>query len=47
MVGAGGEFFFFFKAITVGSTKVRLIYHRSFEENVPEIDSFEINIIIQ
>ena len=46
-IGAGGMEIFRFKAIAVGRSGVKLIFHRPFEQNVPPIKTFEVTVIIK
>jgi inhibitor of cysteine peptidase len=46
-IGAGGMEIFRFKAIAVGRSGVKLIFHRPFEQNVPTIKTFEVTVIIK
>jgi len=36
-----------FEAAGAGKTALKLIYHRSFEPNVPPLKTFEANIVVQ
>ena len=45
--GGNGIFTFNFKALQAGVTHLRLIYHRSFEKNVPPERIFEVILDIQ
>jgi inhibitor of cysteine peptidase len=47
LLGTGGTFTFTFTAIKTGPTKLRLIYHRSFEKDTPPAQVFEVNVEIQ
>jgi inhibitor of cysteine peptidase len=44
LVGSGGRTTFQFEAIEAGSTRLRLIYHRSFEKDVPPASTFDLNV---
>lgn len=46
LAGAPGEFSFSFKALRPGDTVLRLIYHRTFEPDVPPLDEFSITVHI-
>ena len=43
-LGAPATQLFYFQAINLGETKIKLIYHRSWEKEKVPADSFEINI---
>ena len=45
--GSGGNTIFRFKAVEVGETSLKLIYHRPFEKEKPPINSFETKIIVK
>jgi inhibitor of cysteine peptidase len=45
--GAGGAMTLPFEAAGAGKTTLKLIYHRSFEPNVPPLKTFEANIVVQ
>jgi len=42
--GAGGRFTFRLYPIAKGSTRVKLVYRRSWEKNVPPIETFSVDI---
>jgi inhibitor of cysteine peptidase len=44
--GSGGTTMFAFQTIAVGQTLLRLIYHRTWEEDTPPLKTFEITITI-
>jgi len=47
LVGSGGNFVFSFQGATSGKTKLRFIYHRTFEKNVAPVKSFEVMVIVK
>lgn len=47
LVGAGGVFTFRFKAKAAGSTAVHFIYYRSFEPDVPPIETFDVTVNVR
>jgi len=47
LVGSGGKFAFTFLGAATGKTKLRIIYHRTFEKNVAPAKTFEIKVIVQ
>lgn len=47
LTGSGGRYVFTFKALKMGATKVRLIYHRPFEKGVPPKRTFEVSVNIR
>lgn len=46
-MGSGGIEVIKFHAIAAGKSEVKLIYHRSFEPNVPPLKIFDVNVIIK
>ncbi len=46
-IGSGGMEIIKFHAIAAGTSSVRLIYHRSFELNIPPLKTFEVTVIIK
>jgi predicted secreted protein len=46
-IGSGGMEIIKFHAIAAGTSSVRLIYHRSFELNMPPLKTFEMTVIIK
>ncbi len=46
LVGAGGEMLMWFVPLQKGSTTLRLIYHRSWEKEIPPVQTFEIDLEI-
>lgn len=47
LIGAGGVYTFKFKTQNSGSTILKLIYIRSFEQDVPPADTFEIEVKVE
>jgi inhibitor of cysteine peptidase len=47
VVGSGGTTTFHFEAAAAGSTTVKLIYHRTFEKDVPPVQTFEVTVTVQ
>jgi inhibitor of cysteine peptidase len=47
LVGAGGMFTFRFRARAAGSTTLNLIYYRSFEPDVPPIETFDVTVNVR
>ncbi len=47
LIGAGGVYTFTFKAAAPGTTPLKLIYYRSFEEGVPPVETFEVNVNVE
>jgi inhibitor of cysteine peptidase len=47
LTGSGGKFIFSFRAATTGATRLHLIYHRTFEKNVPPLKIWEATVIIK
>ena len=43
-LGSGGEFTFTYLAAGEGQVKLRLIYHRSFEQDVPPLEEYTLNV---
>ncbi len=46
-LGAGGTMTLQFKASQPGTYPLRLIYHRTFEPNVPPLKSFEVVVVVE
>lgn len=46
-LGSGGIVTLRFKAMQPGNIKLKLIYHRTFEKNVPPIKSYEIGLVVE
>jgi len=46
-LGSGGVEVIKFHAIAAGKSEVKLIFHRSFERNVPPLNTFEVTVIIK
>lgn len=46
-LGSGGEFRFTFTAAAPGETELTLIYHRSFEQDVPPKRTFSVKVVIE
>ena len=46
-LGSGGIVTLRFKAVQPGNMKLKLIYHRTFEKNVPPIKSYEIGLVVE
>ena len=46
-VGASGTIVLTFKAITAGQTTLHLDYKRSWEENVPPAQTFEVTVVVK
>ncbi len=47
LVGGGGVFTFRFKAKAADSTAVHFIYYRSFEPDVPPIETFDVTVNVR
>ena len=47
LIGAGGKITLQFEAVAPGQTVLKLIYHRTFEKDVPPIKTFEVTVIVQ
>jgi inhibitor of cysteine peptidase len=45
-LGSGGIMTLRFKADHQGTTDLKLIYHRTFEPNVPPLRTFEVKVIV-
>ena len=46
-IGAGGMEIIKFHAIAAGKSVVKLIFHRSFERDIPPLKTFEVTVIIK
>ena len=47
LVGASGVLILHFEAIGRGETPLNLVYHRSWEEDVPREETFEISVVVK
>jgi inhibitor of cysteine peptidase len=47
LIGSGGKETLTFKAVAPGRTVIRLIYHRSFERNMPPARTYELTVIVR
>ena len=43
-LGSGGEFIFTYRAVGAGQTDLRLIYHRSFEQDTPPLEEYTLTV---
>ena len=46
-LGSGGIITLRFKAMQPGNMKLKLIYHRTFEPNVPPLQSYEFGLVVE
>ncbi|MDI6773593.1 MAG: protease inhibitor I42 family protein [bacterium] len=46
-IGSSGVFTLRFKAIRHGEVQLKLIYHRTFEPNVPPLRTFEVRLVVR
>ncbi|HSB66349.1 MAG TPA: protease inhibitor I42 family protein [Anaerolineales bacterium] len=46
-IGAGGTYTFRFNAVAKGQVTLKLVYHRSFEANMPALKSCELTIKVK
>jgi len=46
-IGSGGMEIIKFHAFASGTSEVRLIFHRPFEQNIPPLKTFEVTVIIK
>jgi inhibitor of cysteine peptidase len=47
IVGSGGTTTFNFEGAKAGTTSIKLIYHRTFEQGVPPVQTFEVKVTVQ
>ena len=47
MVGAGGTYYFVFKAAGKGNAKIHLEYKRSWEKNNPPASVYDLNVVVE
>jgi inhibitor of cysteine peptidase len=47
LVGSGGINTWTFKAVGSGETHLTLIYHRSFEKDIPPLEMFDLDIVVK
>lgn len=45
--GGGGKYTFRFEAASSGETRLRLIYHRPFEKDVPPIEVYKLMLVVE
>jgi inhibitor of cysteine peptidase len=46
-LGAGGRVIYFFEPVAVGQGQLKLIYHQSFNPDVPPAQTFEITVVVK
>lgn len=46
-LGSGGVYIFSFKALDAGKTTLELVYHRTFEKNVPPLQTFTLTVTVR
>jgi len=46
-MGSGGVVTLRFKAVQEGRMKLKLVYHRTFEPNVPPVKSFDVDLVVE
>ena len=46
-IGAGGMEIIKFHAIAAGTSPLKLIFHRTFEQNIPPLKTFEVTVLIK
>jgi inhibitor of cysteine peptidase len=47
LVGAGGKTTYTFEATATGEMKLKLVYHRAWETDVPPVQEFEVTIVVK
>ncbi len=47
LLGAGGTQTFRFKTVGSGSAELKLVYHRSWETNVPPLQVFDLKVVVR
>lgn len=47
LIGSGGEFTYTFEAVQSGTTTIKLIYHRSWEKDIPPEQEFAITVDVK
>ena len=47
LIGSGGMFKFTFKAAAPGTSSVKLVYHRPWEEDVEPLEVFEVTVNVK
>ena len=47
LVGAGGAQTFRFKAAEAGEIELKLLHHRSWEEDVEPLDTFTVQVVVR
>jgi inhibitor of cysteine peptidase len=46
LVGAGGTVTYHFKAAGIGTTTLKLVYHRSWEKDKPPAKTFQVTVVV-
>ncbi len=47
LIGSGGVNTYTFKAVGSGNTQLSLVYHRSWEKDIPPIEAYELDIVVK
>ena len=47
LIGSGGVNTYTFKAVGSGNMQLTLVYHRSWEKDIPPIETFELDVIVK
>ena len=47
LIGSGGVYTYKFNAVQAGSTTLKLVYHRSWEKDIPPAEMFEVFIEVK
>jgi inhibitor of cysteine peptidase len=47
LIGSGGVNTYTFKAVGSGNVKLSLVYHRSWEKDIPPIETFELDVTVK
>jgi inhibitor of cysteine peptidase len=47
LLGSAGTYVFTFKVVGSGETSLKLIYHRTWEENVQPEQTFEVTVLVK
>lgn len=47
LIGSGGVNTYTFKAVGSGNMKLTLVYHRSWEKDIPPIETYELDIVVK
>ena len=47
LIGSGGVDTWMFEAVGSGQTHLQLVYHRSWEKDIPPLETFDLDIVVK